>query len=48
MGSAINKFGHRGLSWATHGMMRMDVNVMKTLFAGPMEKIKEVGHVIFF
>lgn len=41
IGSAVNKFGHRGISWASHGMIRIDVKTMRQLFQAPIEKIKE-------
>ncbi len=43
IGSAINNFGNRDVSWASHGMMRMDVKVMKRLFQKPLSRIIEVG-----
>ena len=43
IGSAFTKYGHRGISWASHGMMRMDVKVMRKLFERPVQRIMEVG-----
>eukprot|EP00095_Tigriopus_kingsejongensis_P010174 maker-scaffold202_size261857-snap-gene-1.23 protein:Tk10174 transcript:maker-scaffold202_size261857-snap-gene-1.23-mRNA-1 annotation:"hypothetical protein CAPTEDRAFT_166803" len=43
IGSAVNKYGHRGVTWAPHGMIRLDVKTMRDLFQRPLEKIKEVG-----
>ena len=32
VGSAINKYGNRDIRWVSHGMLRIDVSVMKDLF----------------
>ena len=49
IGSAINKYGReRGISWASHGMMRVDARVMKRLFGQPVRKICEVGNHKYF
>ena len=45
IGSAINKYGRdRGMSWASHGMLRVDARVMKRLFGQPVRKICEVSY----
>ena len=49
IGSAINKYGReRGISWASHGMMRVDARVMKRLFGQPVRKICEVRDQEYF
>ncbi|TRY76982.1 hypothetical protein TCAL_15915 [Tigriopus californicus] len=48
IGSAVNKFGHRGISWASHGMIRLDVKTMRQLFQAPIEKIKEVRRFMIY
>jgi hypothetical protein len=40
---AINKYGDRGIRWVSHGMLRMEVSVMKKLFENPLNKIIQVG-----
>jgi len=42
IGTAINSYG-RGLCWASHGMMRMEVKVMKRLFRKAIDRIVEVS-----
>ena len=32
VGSAINKYGNRDIRWVSHGMLRIDVSIMKDLF----------------
>ena len=46
IGSAINKHGDRGIRWVSHGMLRIEVSVMKRLFEKPLARIIEVG--LFF
>ena len=43
VGMAINKFGNRDISWLKHGMLRLEVSVMKRLFEMPLTKIIEVS-----
>jgi len=41
VGYAITKYGSRDIKWVSHGMLRIDVNVMRKLFHEPVEKIIE-------
>ena len=43
IGSAFARYGSRDISWATHGMMKIEVRVMKKLFERPLQRIIEVG-----
>ena len=47
IGSAINGHSDRGVSWATHGMMRMEAKAMRALFKPTIQKILEVGTAAF-
>ena len=47
VGMAINKFGDPGIKWVSHGMLRIEVQVMKKLFEYPVNKIIEVGKLNF-
>lgn len=40
---AINRYGDKGIKWVSHGMLRIEVSVMKQLFEYPLNKIIEVG-----
>jgi hypothetical protein len=43
VGLAINKFGNRDICWLKHGMIRVEVSMMKKLFDFTVAKIIEVG-----
>ena len=47
VGMAINKHGDPGIKWVSHGMLRIEVQVMKKLFEYPVNKIIEVGKAHF-
>ena len=42
VGMAINKYGDKGIKWVSHGMLRIEVSVMKKLFEHPVNKMIEV------
>ena len=49
VGMAINKYGDKGIKWVSHGMLRIEVSVMKKLFEHPVNKMIEVSKTpIFF
>ena len=45
---AINKYGDKGIKWVSHGMLRIEVSVMKKLFEHPVNKMIEVGSISEF
>ena len=44
---AINKYGDKGIKWVSHGMLRIEVSVMKKLFEHPINKMIEVGLLFY-
>ena len=46
VGMAINKYGDKGIKWVSHGMLRIEVSVMKKLFEHPINKMIEVGSIL--
>ena len=42
VGNAIAKYGDRRVQWVSHGMLRVDVAMMKQMFDKPVRKIIEV------
>ena len=48
VGMAINKYGDKGIKWVSHGMLRIEVSVMKKLFEHPINKMIEVGSISEF
>ena len=47
VGMAINKYGDKGIKWVSHGMLRIEVSVMKKLFEHPINKMIEVGLLFY-
>ena len=43
VGHSIAKYGDRNIKWVSHGMLRIDVDVMRKLFEKPLDKICQVG-----
>ena len=47
VGLAINRYGNRDITWLKHGMLRLEISVMKRLFELPVAKIIEVRKLTF-